>query len=201
MEESKKLLFSILAVVLVLGLIGFVFYFERKNLGEAKAALAAKENEEKQLNQRIDVEIPRLKKQLAEETEKVADYEEALPSAKEIEAMDETLNNYKLQAGVSLLERRPVREQTRAAVGAQPLPYYKYSYRLSLLADFFALGRFMTLLEGHERFIRIDELDIKVDDEETGLLAITIKISTFSYAKVEQPTPTTTTTPSPAGAQ
>jgi len=195
LDESKKLLFSILAVILVLGLIGTAFYLDGKKLTEAKAQLQAKASEEAQLKQRIDVEIPHLKKQLAAETGKVADYEEALPSAQEIESMDETLNNYKLQAGVSLLERRPVREQVRRGVQAAPPLYYKYSYRLSMLADFFALGRFMTLLEGHERFIRIDEFNIKVDDEETGQLAITMKMSTFSYAKVEQPTAATTTPP------
>ena len=78
MEESKKLLFSILAVVVVLGLIGVAFYMDWKDLSEAKVLLQAKETEGKQLKQLIDVEIPRLKEQLAEATEKVADYEEAL---------------------------------------------------------------------------------------------------------------------------
>ena len=188
MEEHQKLILSIVAVLVIVGAIGVFFYLDSKNLSEAKAELEAKQNEEKQLRQRIDSEIPDLKKRLAEKELKVAGYEKSLPSAQEIEAMDETLNAYKLQAGVKLLERRPVREVTRPGLKAQLPLYYKYSYQLSMLADFFAWGRFLVLLENHDRFIRVDEFTAKVEDEETQLLNITMKISTFSYAKVEQPT-------------
>ncbi len=188
MEEHQKLILSIVAVLVIVGAIGVFFYLDSKNLSEAKAELEAKQNEEKQLRQRIDSEIPDLKKRLAEKELKVAGYEKSLPSAQEIEAMDETLNAYKLQAGVKLLERRPVREVTRPGLKAQLPLYYKYSYQLSMLADFFAWGRFLVLLENHDRFIRVDEFTAKVEDEETQLLNITMKISTFSYAKVVQPT-------------
>lgn len=188
MEEHQKLILSIVAVLVIVGAIGGLFYFGWKSYSEAKSELEVKQNEEKQLRQRIDSEIPDLKKRLAEKELKVAGYEKTLPSAQEIEAMDETLNAYKLQAGVKLLERRPVRDMTRAGAKAQAPLYYKYSYRLSMLADFFAWGRFLVLLENHDRFIRVDEFTVKVEDEETQLLSITMKISTFSYAKVEQPT-------------
>ncbi|MCK4300474.1 MAG: type 4a pilus biogenesis protein PilO, partial [Planctomycetes bacterium] len=189
MEEHQKLILSIVAVLAIVGAIGVFFYLDWKNLSEANAELEAKQNEEKQLRRRIDSEIPDLKRRLAEKELKVADYEKTLPSAKEIEAMDETLNAYKLQAGVKLLERRPVRDPgARPGVKAQPPLYYKYSYQLSMLADFFAWGEFLVLLENHDRFIRVDEFTAKVEDEETQLLSITMKISTFSYAKVEQPT-------------
>ena len=188
MEEHQKLILSIVAVLVIVGAIGVFFYLDWQNLSEANAELEVKQNEEKQLRQRIDSEIPKLKERLAEKELKVAGYEETLPSAQEIEAMDETLNAYKLQAGVKLLERRPVREPTRSGVKAQAPLYYKYSYRLSMLADFFAWGEFLVLLENHDRFIRVDEFTAKVEDEEEQLLSITMKISTFSYAKVEQPT-------------
>lgn len=188
MEEHQKLILSIVAVLAIVGAIGVFFYLDWRNLSEANAELEAKQNEEKQLRQRIDSEIPDLKRRLAGKELKVAGYEKSLPSAQEIEAMDETLNAYKLQAGVKLLERRPVREVTRAGLKAQLPLYYKYSYQLSMLADFFAWGRFLVLLENHDRFIRVDEFTAKVEDEETQLLSITMKISTFSYAKVEQPT-------------
>ena len=148
MEEHQKLILSIVAVLVIVGAIGVFFYLDWKNLSEANAELEAKQNEEKQLRQRIDSEIPNLKRRLAEKELKVADYEKTLPSAKEIEAMDETLNAYKLQAGVKLLERRPVREPgTRSSVKAQPPLYYKYSYQLSMLADFFAWGEFLGVHE------------------------------------------------------
>jgi len=188
LEEHQKLILSIVAVLVIVGAIGVFFYLDSKNLSEANAELEAKQNEEKQLRQRIDSEIPDLKKRLAEKKLKVAGYEKSLPSAQEIEAMDETLNAYKLQAGVKLLERRPVREVTRPGLKAQLPLYYKYSYQLSMLADFFAWGRFLVLLENHDRFIRVDEFTAKVEDEETQLLNVTMKISTFSYAKVVQPT-------------
>ncbi len=201
MEEHQKLILSIVAALAIVGIIGGLFYVGWKSYSEAKSELEAKQNEEKQLRQRIDLEIPDLKKRLAEKELKVAGYEKSLPSAQEIEAMDETLNAFKLQAGVKLLERRPVRDPgTRPGVKAQVPLYYKYSYQLSMLADFFAWGRFLVLLENHDRFIRVDEFTAKVEDEETQLLNITMKISTFSYAKVEQPTTAVgTTATAPAG--
>lgn len=188
MEEHQKLILSVAVVLVVLAAIAAGLYWQWNKLSTAQADLAAKEQEAAQLRQRIDVDVPRLKKELVEKQARVADYEKTLPSAKEIEAMDETLNAYKLRAGVKLLERRPVRETVRPRPPGQVQLYYKYSYRLSMLADFFAWGKFVNLLENHERFIRVDEFDVKVEDEATGLLNITMKVSTFSYAKVQAPT-------------
>ena len=187
MEEQQKLILSIAVVLVVLAALAGALYWEWKKLSAAQADLAAKEQEAQQLHQRIQNDIPRLKKELAEKQARVAEYEKTLPSAKEVESMDETLNAYKLQAGVQLLERRPVRETGRRQVPGQVQLYYKYSYRLTMTADFFAWVKFVNLLENHERFIRVDEFDVKVEDEESGLLNITMKISTFSYAKVQTP--------------
>jgi Tfp pilus assembly protein PilO len=203
-EENQKLLLSVVVVLVVLVAIGGGLYLEWKRLSAASADLEAKKQDGAALHQRIDKDIPRLKGELASKTEKVAEYEKSLPSAKEIEAMDETLNNYKVQAGVKLVERRPVQESGGGAAAAkaqQPL-YYPYSYRLTLSADFFSWGKFVNLLENHERFIRVDEFDTKPSSKEPGILDITMKISTFSYAKVEQPKAATeapTAAAAPAG--
>jgi len=203
-EENQKLLLSVVVVLVVLVAIGGGLYLEWNRLSAASADLEAKKQDEATLHQRIDKDIPRLKAELASKTEKVAEYEKSLPSAQEIEAMDETLNNYKVQAGVKLVERRPVQESGGGAAAAkvqQPL-YYPYSYRLTLSADFFSWGKFVNLLENHERFIRVDEFDAKPSSKEPGILDITMKISTFSYAKVEQPkvgTETPTAGAAPAG--
>lgn len=200
MEENQKLILSIVVVLAILAIIGFALYLDRKKLSQAQAELQVKLNEEQQLRQRIEVEIPRLKGELVEKEAKVAEYEKTLPSAKEIEAMDETLNAYKDQADVMLMERQTVRETARPSIQAQPPLYYKYSYRLGIKADFFAWGKFLNLLENHHRFIRVDEFAVKVENEATGMLDITMKVSTFSYAKVEQPTPAVTTAAAlPAG--
>jgi Tfp pilus assembly protein PilO len=197
-EENQKLLLSVVVVLVVLVAIGGGLYLEWKRLSAASADLEAKKQDGAALHQRIDKDIPRLKGELASKTEKVAEYEKNLPSAKEIEDMDETLNNYKVQAGVRLIERRPVQETgSEAAKGQQPL-YYKYSYRLALAADFFSWATFVNLLENHARFIRVDEFDAKPSTKEPGILDVTMKISTFSYAKVEQPK-VAAATPAPTG--
>jgi len=197
LEENQKLILSIAVVALVLVAIGSGLYLDWKKLSAARAELDEKEQESVQLDQQIDIEIPALKERKRQLGERVADYEKILPSAKEIEAMDETLNSYGGQARIKVLERRPVRETRRPTVPGQVPLYEKYSYRLSMVADFFSWVEFVRLLENHERFIRVDELDVRVDDEETGALAITMKVSTFSYAKVEQPT---SVTPAPTAA-
>jgi Tfp pilus assembly protein PilO len=198
-EESQKFLLTVLVVVVTLGAIGAGLYWEWNGLGVARAELAAKTQDEANLHQLIDKDIPRLREELDSKKQKVAEYEKTLPSAKEIEDMDETLNNYKVEAGVRLIERRPIQESgSETPKGQQPL-YYKYSYRLSLAADFFSWGVFTNLLENHERFIRVDEFDAKPSSKEPGILDITMKISTFSYAKVEQPK-VAAATPTPAGA-
>lgn len=210
MEENQKFLLTVVVVLVILGVIGGALYWERNRLSAATTELASKTQEEANLHQRIDKEIPRLREELAKKSDKLTEDEKALPSAKEIEGMDETLNNYKVQAGVRLIERRPIQETTSAPAKAQPPLYYKYSYQLTLAADFFSWGVFTNLLENHERFIRVDQFGAKPSTREPGILDITMKVSTFSYAKVEQPkaaaaTPTATraatgaATPAPTG--
>jgi Tfp pilus assembly protein PilO len=201
-EESQKFLLTVVVVLLIIGAIGGGLYWEWTTLGAARAELARKQQEEAKQHELIDKDIPRLKEELASKTEKVAEYEKTLHSAKEIEDMDETLNNYKVQAGVRLIERRPVQETGSEAAKAQQPLYYKYSYRLALAADFFSWATFVNLLENHARFIRVDEFDAKPSTKEPGILDVTMKISTFSYAKVEQPKAApsgSATTPAPTG--
>jgi len=187
-DESQKLLLTVVVVILVLGAIGAGLYFNYQKLQEANAELEKKMKKAKELQDVVEVQMPKVKRTLAEKRQLVAQYEETLPSATEIESMDETLNQYKNESGVRLLERRPVREASRAKE-ENTQSYYKYSYRLSLQADFFSWVEFVRLLETHERFIQVDEFTVRKESDEPEVLDVDMKISTFSYAKVQQAEP------------
>ena len=198
MEENQKLILSVVVVVLVAAAIGGGLYWGWKQLEAAQQDLEKKKQEEQELRHQIEVEIPKLKEELDSKRDLVATYEKTLPSAKEIEEMDETLNRYKLQAGVTLESRQPERRRVTGGARAQVLPYDEYSYQLSLEGDFFAWVEFLRLLENHERFIRVDAFDVRVvegEEEEEEKLEVTTKVSTFSFAKVE---PTREATAPPA---
>ncbi len=115
MEENQKLVLSIVVVVVVLAVIGGGLYWDWKKLQVAETELGKTEKEKQELDKRISHEIPAMKEELESKKELVAEYEKTLPSATEIEAMDETLNNYKEQAGVMLWSRRPERQPAAPA--------------------------------------------------------------------------------------
>jgi Tfp pilus assembly protein PilO len=195
-DESRKLLLTLVVVVVALGLIGAGLYHDNKQLKEARVQLEEKKTREAALRTITDVRLPQAREALATKRELVALYMTTLPSATEIESMDETLNQYKDESGVNLTERRPVRTAT-APAEEQSQSYYRYSYNLSLEGDFFSWVHFMRLLETHQRFVQIDEFDVRKTSDDPEVLDVKMKISTFSYAKVRQPDLLEEETPAP----
>ncbi len=188
MDETRKLVVSIVVVLLLVAGLTVLIYFGVKTQNQLKGDITDKEQLVVGLEAKI-AQIPDLRKhkEMLAESQEIA--ERVLPDVKELEALDEVLTSFERQSGFELLERNP--RLTRAPISPQAPqePYEKYTYTLKGRGDFFAFVKLLSLLERHERFIRVDSFDIKVkpeESEEFPLCDVSLEISTFSYAA---PTP------------
>jgi Tfp pilus assembly protein PilO len=188
LNETRKLIISIVVAIVVVAGLAVLLYFGVKSRKTLQDEIATKGKQVATLDQKIDTI-----KGLREDKEKLAASqqlaEEVLPDEEEVEELDQVLSQLEQQAEVVIdLVSRKVRAQVLTPQArAAKLPYERHTYTLKGEGPFFAFNKFLSLLETYKRFIEVDSFDIKSKAEEYPLTDFTVDISTFSYRATKAP--------------
>ncbi len=201
MDETKKLIISIVVVIVVVVGLGVLLYFGVKSRKTLQDEIATKTTKVASLDQKIATikGLQEDKKRLAA-SQQLA--EEVLPDEKKVEELDQVLSQLEQQAGVQIVDlesRKPRAQVLTPQARAAKLPYERYAYTLKGKGPFFAFTKFLSLLETYQRFIQVDSFDISSKAEEYPISDFTVEISTFSYQATKAPA--TATTPPQTGAK
>lgn len=163
--ETQKLIISVVifAVVVVLLCAGVAYFFFRcRNLDEK---IAEVKNAVAELDARIN-QIPALAEKCEVMKREDDEFAAFLPTDQEAsidEFFEDSVFEYGKKTGVRILSAKRVTAlaaprpglEERGIANVEPV-----TYDLSLKAGFFAFGKFLSLLESHKRFIRIDSFSI-----------------------------------------
>lgn len=189
MDETRKLVISIVVAILVVVGLGVLLYFGARSHKELKDEITTKEQQVAALDQKISrIEKLEKEKEMLAAGQQLA--KEVLPDGEEVERLDQILTLLEQQAEVDVVDlrsRKPVVRAPTPRAKAAKLPYERYAYTLKGRGTFFAFAKFASLLESYKRFIQVDAFDIRMKPEEFPISEFTMDISTFSYRMVPAP--------------
>ena len=178
-DEKKWMIVAILFVAII----GYLFYTFVWNVNMKRIA---------QLNQEINgppedkalqivyekykeiVEGPETKILIAEYTAKIGLFEQRLPEAKD---MPKLLTFFRQAADDS--GTKFVSINTLAAITSEY--YIEIPFSVVVKSKYHPLGQFINKAENSERFMRVDDVDVKATNDETYLHEATMKISTYMF--------------------
>ncbi len=180
MQESTKLVLLIVVGVLVAGALVTGAY-----LGYEKTARLQKETISVQ--EKVDTEnakliqVPELKKQVANLSDTVTRYEQILPNSRELVSIVEFFNLAREGAGINHLSSKPGKQKSKSRRGAIKLPYETHVFDVSFQCTFDQFTTFVNLLETQPRFMQIEKFNLAEDTRNPGSLNALITVSTYRF--------------------
>lgn len=155
-----------------------VFYFlvyqpELNRLAETRKALA-EEREKLQTAQQLAANIDRLREETAKITELVSDFEERLPSQREIATLLTQFEDIAGDVGGLDVE---MRAQTPRREGAK----LTIPYRIVVRGSFHDIAEFINRLERFKRYLKVSDLEIGRQKE--GISEAQFTLSTYTFVE------------------
>ncbi len=179
MSEGRKLLISVLVVVVTLGGIVAWLVVGMKTSRRLDVSVKQKAQQLTDLQEKVAA-IPTLRQEQQRLAGELEECETILPNDREQNKIFDTLSEYEREAKVEIQSFSPVRER-KSRPGAAQTSYRKVSYDLDLGGEYFNLVKFLNLLENHHRFMQVDSFKIKQKDENSPVNDVSLNISTFVF--------------------
>ncbi|MEO0481730.1 MAG: type 4a pilus biogenesis protein PilO [Planctomycetota bacterium] len=182
--DEKKAIILIAAIggTITLGALAGVYFTYDEIDAKEEAIQAAKT--QLQDSERKIAQIPKLEDDVIVLRENVDTYTRILPDTKEVGDFTRTLNGFASQVGITIENWLPQKEQKPKG------KFTNYSYKLKTKASTWQLLRFMSLIENHERFMKISALQLRsttgteilIADAEEGVIHdIDMTVETYVY--------------------
>ena len=181
-SDEKK---WILVCVIFMLIIGYLFYIFVWNGNTKRIAQLNLEingtgpTDEKSLQNKLIkykqiVEGPESQAQIAELTAKIALFEKRLPEKREIPSLLTFFRQAADDSGTKFVTINALAQVTSEY-------YVEIPFQVSLKAKYHSLGQFINKVENHERFMRVDNPDLKSASDEPMVHNATIRVSTFMF--------------------
>jgi len=193
LAESQKLALTIVTIIVVALILGFLMYSSHKVLKETVEANDKLTRETEKLKIEKIAKIPQKKAALAKLQKNAPVYRSMFPPVKGESKFNDFIELCRKKTKMMILsieEKRQTgsgRQRTRKATTT-------YSYELKMMGTFDQFCSFMSMLEAHGyedylRFIKVDKFNIKKEDEdenEQNINDIKLTVSMMSYAALER---------------
>jgi type IV pilus assembly protein PilO len=178
-NDPRKLAIAVGVVLLVLFLAYFNFIL-RPQVAQV-SSLVAKMNSSRLDLKRAEVtisEIPKYRKDIALYEDKVTRYEKMLPAEREIPSLLENLSDMAKGSNVKIIGITP-----SVTAGEKGAIYQELPILINARSGFHELGRFLTSLEYSERFIKIADIDIKMNSSNPKKHDVDLLLLTYILLK------------------
>jgi Tfp pilus assembly protein PilO len=178
-SEGRKTLISVAVMMLLLAGVTTWLVLGANATHRLESSISTKSAKLAEIREKQGA-IPALRQEQQRLAGELTEYETILPNDRELNKIFDTLSEYEKTAGLEIQVFNPVREkEDKRAVSETS--YKRVSYDLDLVGDFFSAVRFISLLENHNRFVRIDSFSVKQKSEDDPVNEISLKLSTFVY--------------------
>lgn len=177
MDEKQKMIIAAAVGVLLVGVLLYLTYSAKTQKEAAEKDIAAFQKRFREARERIK-EIPALRQKEFELNNAVNEYVKILPTEQEVEKMYDTVNDLKDEAGIQLSSYRPGKQagKSRQKMSSN---FQMHTRDIRISGNFFAIVKFINLIERYKRFMRVESFDLK--PTEGDILDSTVKFSTFTY--------------------
>ena len=181
-SDEKK---WIIVAIIFMAIIGYVFYMFVWSANMKRVAQLNNEiygsgpTDEKALQNTYEkykqiVEGPETQTKIAELTAKISLFEQRLPENKDMPKLLAFFRQAADDSGTKFVSINALASITSEY-------YIEIPFTVVVKAKYHPLGQFMNKTENSERFMRVDDVDIKSTNDETYLHEATMKISTYMF--------------------
>ncbi|MCX7919234.1 MAG: type 4a pilus biogenesis protein PilO [bacterium] len=173
----------ILVAIIFMALIGYLFYTFVWSVNTKRIAQLEREingpPDDKALKKVYEkykeiVEGTETQMKIAELTSKINLFEQRLPETKDIPKLLTFFRQAADESGTKFVAITQLASVTSEY-------FIQIPFNVTVKAKYHPLGQFINKMENNERFMRVDDVDIKATNDETHLHEATMKISTYMF--------------------
>lgn len=181
-SDEKK---WIIVAILLLAIIGYLFYafvwkvnmqrvtqLNQEIYGSGPTDENALQNKYERYKQ--IVEGPEMQTKIAELTAKIGMFEQRLPEKRDIPKLLTFFRQAADESGTKFVSIQALAQVTSEY-------YIEIPFNVMVRAKYHPLGQFINKVENQERFMRVDDADLKATNDETYQHEARMKISTYMF--------------------
>ena len=177
LDKRQQQRFLLVLLILCISFVLYYYLLLKPKLTQLMQSIAeVKEVRQKVLDARDEIDRENsLKLQLKELEETQQKYQSAIPVESDLSSILDYLSVEAKNSGITLLGVEPTEQESRIG------PFRTLKLSLRAKAGYHSLGKFLSQLEGGERFIEVDAFEIRGDAKSPREHNIQLSLRTYAF--------------------